>query len=143
MTIRAPKIVLADGRMTSLTNGSPLDGSGIVDVEGSDFTIVSADSTIRGSTKTEVSGLQNNLGADLQLPPSSFLDTGSLLQPSCADRGAARSTFTRTGRGGLVPAPDRPLPAAGAADGSAESSAAFESVFLNLCAGTLVSGRES
>jgi hypothetical protein len=138
MTIEAPQIILSNGRMTSLTNNQPLAGSGEVTVTGGDITIVSADSTIRGSTKTLISGLQTNLGSDLQLSPGIFLDTNSLLQPSCADRGAARSTFTRSGRGGVPAAPDRPLPSAGADAAGAGRVAAGGTVFLDACAGSLV-----
>ncbi len=143
MTIRAPTIVLSDGQMTSLTQGRVAAGSGEVTVTGDDVTVVSADSRIQGSTKTEITGLQSTLGSDLQLSPSIFLDTSSLLQPSCADRGAARSTFTRSGRGGLPPAPDRPLPSVGADGPGVERLAAGGTVFLDGCAGSLVSGTNS
>ncbi len=138
MTIQAPAIVLSDSQMTSLTEGLVREGSGEVKVTGDDFTVVSANSTIRGSTETLISGLQTNLGSDLQLSPGIFLDTNSLLQPSCADRGAARSTFTRSGRGGVPAAPDRPLPSAGADAAGVGRVAAGGTVFLDACAGSLV-----
>ena len=61
-----------------------------------------------------ISGLQTNLGSDLQLPASVFLDASRLLRDSCAAAGGGpRSSFTRGGRGGIPPSPDRPLPSAG------------------------------
>ena len=95
------------------------------------------------SSNVLIGGLQTNLGSDLQLPANLFLDVGSLLQPSCAERGAARSTFTRGGRGGLPPSPDRPLPSAGAGEPGQGRVAAGEPIFLDACAGTLVQGTKS
>ena len=138
MTIRASEIILSNGQMTSLTKGRAAAGSGEVTIVGDDLTLVSANSEVRGSTKTLISGLQTNLGSDLQLSPSAFLDVGRLLQPSCANRGAARSTFSRGGRGGLPPAPDRPLPSAGAEPPAAVRATDARPIFLDLCAGSLV-----
>ena len=138
MTIRASEIILSNGQMTSLTKGRAAAGSGEVTIVGDDLTLVSANSEVRGSTKTLISGLQTNLGSDLQLSPSAFLDVGRLLQPSCANRGAARSTFSRGGRGGLPPAPDRPLPSAGAEPPAAVRATGARPIFLDLCAGSLV-----
>ena len=138
MTIRASEIILSNGQMTSLTKGRAAAGSGEVTIVGDDLTLVSANSEVRGSTKTLISGLQTNLGSDLQLSPSAFLDVGRLLQPSCANRGAARSTFSRGGRGGLPPAPDRPLPSAGAEPPAAVRAADARPIFLALCAGSPV-----
>jgi hypothetical protein len=95
--------------------------------------IVSADSMVAGSTATVLGGLQTNLGSDLQISPSVFLDADSLLQPSCADRGAARSSFTRSGRGGLPPAPDRPLPSADAANPAPSVSSGAGSLLVEAC----------
>jgi hypothetical protein len=98
-----------------------------------DITVISADSLVAGSSSVVISGLQTNLGSDLQLAPAGFLDVGSLLRESCAVTGTApRSTFTRGGRGGLPPSPDRPLPSAGAAAPPAAASAG--GLFLDLCA---------
>ena len=100
--------------------------------------IVSADSFVAGTTVTEIAGLQENLGSGLQLPPGAFLDTGRLLRESCASRGGgARSSFTRAGRGGLPPAPDRPLGSAGAGEPSIDGARAggSEPVFLSVACG--------
>ena len=122
--VQAPQIVLDRSQVESLTgDGRPLAGSGEASLLG-EVTVVSADSVVAGSSSVIISGLQTNLGSDLQLSPSLFLDVGSLLQPSCAQRGAARSTFTRGGRGGLPPSPDRPLPSVGADTAQPERLAA-------------------
>jgi hypothetical protein len=100
--------------------------------------VISADSLVAGSSSVVISGLQTNLGSDLQLAPASFVDVGRLLRASCATTGAApRSTFTRGGRGGLPPAPDRPLPSAGTAQApDTDEVRAGNPAFLNLCGGT-------
>jgi hypothetical protein len=87
-----------------------------------------------------IGGLQTNLGSEHQLPGSVFLNASGLLQATCAERGAARSTFSRGGRGGLPPSPDRPLPSVGAAPTGAGGTAAAGAVLLDACAGTLVRG---
>ncbi len=93
----------------------PLAGSGEASLFG-DLTVISADSMVAGSSSVLISGLQTNLGSDLQLPANVFLDASRLLRDSCAAAGGGpRSSFTRGGRGGLPPSPDRPLPSAGAA----------------------------
>ena len=105
ITLTAPKIILSRSQVESLTGeGAPIEGSGEANIRGG-LTVISTDSIVAGSSSVTISGLQTNLGSDLQISPSVFLDADSLLQPSCADRGAARSTFTRSGRGGLPPSP--------------------------------------
>ena len=133
ISLAAPQIVLNASTVTSLTgDGQPLAGSGEASLLG-DITVISADSLVAGSSSVVISGLQTNLGSDLQLAPAGFLDVGSLLRESCAVTGTApRSTFTRGGRGGLPPSPDRPLPSAGAAAPPAAASAG--GLFLDLCA---------
>ncbi len=123
ITLAAPQIVLNASTVTSLTgDGQPLAGSGEASLLG-DVTVISADSLVAGSSSVVISGLQTNLGSDLQLPSTVFLDASRLLRDSCAATGAGpRSSFTRGGRGGLPPAPDRPLPSAGA-EGSAPAPA--------------------
>ncbi len=114
ISLAAKQIVLNGSTVTSLTgDGQPLAGSGEASLLG-DVTVISADSLVAGSSSVVIAGLQNNLGSDLQLAPAAFVDVGRLLRESCATSGAApRSTFTRGGRGGLPPSPDRPLPSVG------------------------------
>ena len=138
ITLAAPQIVLNASIVTSLTgDGQPLAGSGEASLLG-DVTVISADSLVAGSSSVVISGLQTNLGSDIQLAPGTFLDASRLLQASCAERGAARSTFSRGGRGGLPPSPDRPLPSAGAAPAESGGATITGAVFLDACAGTLV-----
>jgi hypothetical protein len=110
ITVRAPLIALNDSRVTSLTgDGTPLAGSGEARLLG-DVTVVSADSLVAASSTVETTGLQTDLGTELQLAPGAFLDAGDLLGQGCAARRAGKaSSFTRAGRGGLPPSPDRPL----------------------------------
>ena len=133
IALAAPQIVLNASTVTSLTgDGRPLAGSGEASLLG-DVTVISADSIVAGSTSVVISGLQTNLGSDLQLAPAGFLDVSRLLRESCAATGAGpRSTFTRGGRGGLPPAPDRPLPSAGA-DEPAGGERAGASLFVDVC----------
>ena len=99
--------------ITSLTgDGAPLAGSGEARLQG-DVTVISADSLVAGSSSVVISGLQTNLGSDLQLPANVFLDASRLLRDSCAVAGGSRSSFTRGSRSGLPPATDRPLPSVG------------------------------
>jgi filamentous hemagglutinin family protein len=135
--VDAPVIVLSDSQISSITADGIVEGSGEAKVFGV-LSVISGDSLVAGSSATVISGLQTNLGSDLQLSPGIFLDVGSLLQPSCADRGAARSTFTRSGRGGVPAAPDRPLPSAGADAAGVGRAAAGGTVFVDACAGSLV-----
>ena len=118
--------------------GQPLAGSGEASLLG-DVTVISADSLVAGSSSVVISGLQTNLGSDLQLAPAGFLDVSRLLRESCAATGGApRSSFTRGGRGGLPPSPDRPLPSVGAELPPTAEPAAAEprigGIFLNVCA---------
>ena len=128
ISLTAPQIILNDSIVTSLTgDGVVLAGSGEARLAG-EVTILSADSVVAGSSAVTIDGLQSTLGSGLQLAAGSFLDIGRLLRPNCADRNAARSTFTRAGRGGLSPSPDRPLPAAGAHPVSTSSTQAQKTV---------------
>jgi hypothetical protein len=125
IALAAPLIVLLDGsRVTSLTgDGAPLEGSGEARVLG-DLTFISADSEVLGSSTVELAGLDNEVGTDLRLSPGAFLDAGALLGGGCATRRAGESsTFTRAGRGGLPPSPDRPLASAGAPERGEAASA--------------------
>ena len=98
--LQAPHIILNDSTVTSLTGtGAPLSGSGEARLLG-ELTVISADSLVAGSSEPLISGLQTNLGSDLQLPPNIFLDASSLLQ---------RELRRATGRHA------RPSPAAAAA----------------------------
>jgi hypothetical protein len=135
IALAAPQIVLNASTVTSLTGaGQPLAGSGEASLLG-DTTVISADSLVAGSSSVVISGLQTNLGSDLQLAPASFVDVGRLLRESCATTGAApRSTFTRGGRGGLPPAPDRPLPSAGA-EGEAAAGGPAAGLLFDVCGG--------
>jgi filamentous hemagglutinin family protein len=139
ISLAAPQIVLNASTVTSLTgDGQPLAGSGEASLLG-DATVISADSLVAGSSSVVISGLQTNLGSDLQLAPAGFLDVSRLLRESCAATGGApRSTFTRGGRGGLPPGPDRPLPSAGVELPPAAEPPATEAsigwVFLDACA---------
>jgi hypothetical protein len=123
--LQAPTIVLNHSLVSSITGGEVVKGSGEAAVFGNN-TIVSQDSIIAASSSVETTGLQTDLGSDLQLATGTFLDADQLLRESCAAQGSDRSTFIRTGKGGLPPSPDRPLaslhaaPAEGtAADGEA------------------------
>jgi hypothetical protein len=139
ITLRAPEIILNASRVESLTGtGEPLPSSGEALLLG-ELTVISADSLVAGSSTVQIEGLQTNLGSDLQLAPAGFLDVSRLLRESCAATGGApRSTFTRGGRGGLPPGPDRPLPSAGVETLEPEHLAAVGTVFLDGCAGSLV-----
>ena len=111
ITLEAPLIVLLDGsRVTSLTGaGAPLGGSGEARLLG-DLTFISGDSEVLGSSTVELAGVDNNVGTGLQISPGAFLDAGNLLGQGCAARRTGKaSSFTRAGRGGLPPSPDRPL----------------------------------
>ena len=137
ISLTAPQIVLNASTVTSLTgDGTPLAGSGEAQLLG-DITVISADSVVTASSSVDISGLQTNLGSDLQLPTNVFLDASRLLRDSCAASGGGpRSSFTRGGRGGLPPAPDRPLPSAGAAGPAGEEGrVAAEAAFLEVCGG--------
>ena len=69
---------------------------------------------VAASSSVVTTGVQADIGTGLQLPAGAFLDVGRLLRESCAVRGAReRSTFTRSGKGGLPPSPDRPLASLG------------------------------
>ncbi|HEX2525045.1 MAG TPA: filamentous hemagglutinin N-terminal domain-containing protein [Geminicoccus sp.] len=126
ITLQAPVIALNNSRVESLTgSGQPLQGSGEARLLG-DTTVISATSIVAASSSVETTGLQTDLGSELQLATGTFLDADQLLRESCAAQGSDRSTFIRTGKGGLPPSPDRPLaslhaaPAEGtAADGEA------------------------
>jgi filamentous hemagglutinin family protein len=144
ITLAAPQIVLNASTVTSLTgDGRPLTGSGEASLLG-DVTVISADSLVAGSSSVVISGLQTNLGSDLQLAPGTFLDASRLLRASCDATGAGpRSSFTRGGRGGLPPSPDRPLPSVGAVPSGAGGTATAGPVLLDACAGTLVRGANS
>jgi hypothetical protein len=64
---------------------------------------------VAASSTVETTGLQTDLGTELQLAPGAFLDAGALLGQTCAARRVGKaSSFTRAG-GGLPPSPDRPL----------------------------------
>jgi hypothetical protein len=146
ITLRAPELILNASTVTSLTGaGAPLAGSGEARLFG-ELTVISADSVVAGSSSVEISGLQTNLGSDLRLPEGTFLDVSRLLRASCAATGGGpRSSFTRGGRGGLPPAPDRPLPSAGAEGtaggaGKAADAGASGFVFLDACAAGPPSG---
>ena len=68
ITLAARQIVLNASTVTSLTgDGQPLAGSGEASLLG-DVTVISADSVVAGSSSVLISGLQTNLGSDLQLP---------------------------------------------------------------------------
>jgi filamentous hemagglutinin family protein len=109
ITLRAPLIVVDGSRVTALTNGQPLAGSGLAQLLG-DVTVISSDSFVAASSSITISGLENEVGSRLGVPEGVFLNVGDLLRESCAARrtGTA-SSFTATGRGGLPPDPARPL----------------------------------
>jgi large exoprotein involved in heme utilization and adhesion len=115
IALRADTIVLNRSTVTSLTGaGQPLAGSGEASLLG-DVTVISTDSLVAASSSVVTTGVQTNIGTGLQLQAGAFVDAGRLLREGCAERGAAaapRSSFTRAGRGGLPPSPDRPLASA-------------------------------
>ncbi len=102
--------------MLSLTGGGePLPGSGVARLLG-DLTFLSEDSLVRGSSTTELVGIDNEVGSGLQLPAGAFLDASGLLGQGCVARRAGKgSTIGREGKGGLPPSPDRPLASSGTA----------------------------
>jgi hypothetical protein len=140
ISLAAPQIVLNASRVESLTGtGEPLPSSGEARLLG-DVTVISTDSVVAGSSTVQIEGLQTNLGSDLQLAPAGFLDVSRLLRESCAVTGGApRSTFTRGGRGGLPPGPDRPLASAGAeSQGAGKSSDRTDLTLVDLCSDTKI-----
>ena len=91
IVLSSPVIALLDdSRVTSLTgDGAPIRGSGEARLLG-DLTFISEDSEVLGSSTVELAGVDNTVGADLQLSPGVFLDAGGLLvhsqRSSCASR---------------------------------------------------------
>jgi filamentous hemagglutinin family protein len=104
ISLRAPLIAFNDSRVASLTGtGQLLEGIGAVQLFGS-TTVMSSDSLVQGVT------LESQIGSQLTVPESMFLDVGHLLRESCAARRTGKaSSFTATGRGGLPPDPAGPL----------------------------------
>jgi large exoprotein involved in heme utilization and adhesion len=110
ITLEAPLIALNASRVTSLTgSGEPLAGSGLAQLLG-EMTVISADSFVAASSTVTLTGVEGDVGSQLVVPESVFLNVGDLLRESCAARrtGAA-SSFTAMGRGGLPPDPAGPL----------------------------------
>jgi hypothetical protein len=110
ITLRAPLIALNDSQVTSLTGeGQPLAGSGLAQLLG-EVTVISPDSFVAASSTVTLTGVEGDIGSQLVVPESVFLNVGNLLRESCAARrtGAA-SSFTAMGRGGLLPDPAGPL----------------------------------
>jgi hypothetical protein len=102
ITLRAPLIAVDGSQVTALTGtGERLTTSGLVRLFG-DATLISADSFVAGSSGVSVSGLENDVGSQLVVPASVFLNVGDLLRESCAARrSGVASNFTAVGRGGL------------------------------------------
>ena len=68
--------------------------------------MISPDSVVAASSSVTLTGVEGEVGSQLVVPESVFLNAGNLLRESCAARrtGAA-SSFTAMGRGGLPPDP--------------------------------------
>jgi filamentous hemagglutinin family protein len=111
ITLQAPLIVLNGSRVTSLTEGEPLGGSGLARLLG-DVTVISPDSFVAASSSVTLTGVEGDIGSRLAVPEGAFLNVGDLLRESCAARrtGTA-SSFTAMGRGGQPADPAGPLPA--------------------------------
>jgi filamentous hemagglutinin family protein len=110
ITLEAPLIALNDSRVTSLTGtGQPLAGSGLAQLFG-DVTVISPESFVAASSSVTLTGVEGDVGFQLVVPESVFLNVGDLLRESCAARrtGTA-SSFTAMGRGGRLPDPAGPL----------------------------------
>jgi hypothetical protein len=75
-----------------------------------DVTVISPDSVVAASSSVTLTGVEGEVGSQLVVPESVFLNAGNLLRESCAARrtGAA-SSFTAMGRGGLPADPAGPL----------------------------------
>jgi large exoprotein involved in heme utilization and adhesion len=112
ITLTAPLIALNDSRVTSLTGtGQSLEGSGLAQLFG-DVTVISADSVVDASSSVTLTGAEGDIGSQLVVPESVFLNVGDLLWASCAARRTGKaSSFTAMGRGGLPPDPAGPLAA--------------------------------
>jgi filamentous hemagglutinin family protein len=109
ITLRAPLIALNGSRVTSLTNGQPLGGSGLAQLFG-DVTVISADSFVAASSNVTLTGVEGDIGSRLVVPEGAFLNVGDLLRESCAARrSGAASSFTAMGRGGALSDPAGPL----------------------------------
>jgi hypothetical protein len=109
ITLQAPLIALNDSRVTSLTNGQPLKGSGLAQLFG-DVTVISADSLVAASSSVTLTGMEVDVGSRLAVPEGAFLNVGDLLRESCAARRTGKaSSFTAMGRGGQPPDPAGPL----------------------------------
>jgi hypothetical protein len=72
--------------------------------------VISPDSVVAASSSVTLTGVEGEVGSQLVVPESVFLNAGNLLRESCAARrtGAA-SSFTAMGRGGLPADPAGPL----------------------------------
>jgi filamentous hemagglutinin family protein len=109
ITLQAPLIVVDTSRVTSLTTGQPLGGSGLVRLLGG-TTVISADSVVAASSDVTVTGAEGDVGSRLVVPESVFLNVDDLLRESCAARrSGTASSFTAMGQGGLPPGPAGPL----------------------------------
>jgi hypothetical protein len=102
--LRTPLLVVNGSLVAVFTGtGQPLAGIGTVMLLGN-VTIVSADSFVPVRSNVDV-------GSQLAVPQSVFLDAGHLLQENCAARRSeTTSSFTAMGRGGLPPDPAKPIP---------------------------------
>ncbi len=136
--LSAPQIVLNDSRVTSLTGGK------VVTARARPFwtarsPIISADSMVAGSSATVIGGLQTNLGSDLQLPSSVFLDASGLLRDELRRAGCRplHLLARRPRRPAAVARPAAALGGGGRVAAGAHGATAG-SVILDACAGTLV-----
>ena len=102
--------------------------------------MISADSLVAGSSSVVISGLQTNLGSDLQLPPSVFLDASRLLRDELRRSGApARAPASPAAAAAACrPHPTGRCPRRGRRRLERSALADGGPVFLDACAGTLV-----
>ncbi len=134
ISLAAPQIVLNASTVTSLTgDGQPLAGSGEASLLG-DITVISADSLVAGSSSVVISGLQTNLGSDLQLAPGGL---PRRRQPParelCGHR--HRTALDLHPRRPRRPAAlARPAAALGRGCGTGRAAASAGGLFFDLCA---------
>jgi hypothetical protein len=102
VSIIAPMIAVNDSALFSLTGaGVPLSGSGLVQLFGNAI-VISVGSFVA------TTGTEGQIGSQLVVPESVFLNVGNRLRASCAARRTGKaSSFTAMGRGGRRTQPDR------------------------------------
>lgn len=110
ITLESDTLVVNSSRVTSLTGeGVPITGSGEAALLG-DLTVISDDSDVRASSSLEVTGLEGDVTAGIEVLSTAFIDVSGLLRESCAARASDQtSSFATTGGGRIAPDPTGPL----------------------------------